>query len=142
MFQIEITSDNGSKSLIDLKPSNIKKVSLDLGNNLESRLQIDFHDKDEPPIVLHFSFQGAQLSPVSQGSLGPWVTSVKAWDQSGCPKGPFVSPEPLYQFLVDMKRQGDMGTKGTNGTQGQTIGPPPTASNPRNVKFNFSFFNF
>lgn len=117
MFQIETTLDNGSKSLIDLNPSDIKKVSIDLGRELYIRLQVAFHDKDEQPLYLFFHKPGAQLSPGSQGSLGPWVTSVKAWDQDGCPHGPFVSPEPLYQFLVDMKRQGDIGTQGTQVTR-------------------------
>ena len=115
MFQIEANYDNGSKSLIDLLPSDIKKVSIDLGRELDIRLRVAFHDKDEHPIDLFFHKPGAQLPPGSHGSLGPWVTSVKAWDQDGCPLGAFVSPEPLYQFLVDMKRQGDMGTKGTGG---------------------------
>ena len=115
MFQIETTYDNGSKSLIDLNPSDIKKVSIDLGRELDIRLRLAFHDKDEQPIDLFFHKPGAQLPPGAQGSLGPWVTSVKAWDQTGfiVSQGPFVSPEPLYQFLVDMKRQGDTGTKGT-----------------------------
>ena len=119
MNSIEITFDNGGRTVMLLDPADFIKVSMDKSRPSDTRVRLVYLEPFTRNVkTLDLFFMGPQVPDVPKGQDGPFVTSV-SWDTIEATR----SPEDTYALLrskaLGVKRPEDTQvTDGTQGTQG------------------------
>ena len=118
MNSIEITFDNGGRTVMRLDPADFIKVSMDKSRLSDTRVRLVYLEpftRNVKSLDLFFLRPGCGHA---NGQLGPFVTSV-SWDSTETAR----TPEDTYD-LLRVKGLGVKGPKetqvtdGTQGTQG------------------------
>lgn len=113
MNSIEITFDNGGRTVMLLDPADFIKVSLDKSRPSDTRVRLVYLEPFTRNVkALDLFFMGPQVPDVPKGQVGPLVTSV-SWDTIETAR----SPEDTYDLLRS-KALRPKDTKVTDGTQG------------------------
>lgn len=111
-MKIEVTYANEGQATIELDPSTFRKVTIDPGRPLDTRVRVAFKDGQEP-LDLFFLKDGA---PVSTGPIGPFVTYVTVF-RPGADPVVLTDPVAIYATLSNLFLHGEKGTDGTEGTK-------------------------
>ena len=116
MNSLEITFDNGGRTVMRLDPADFIKVSMDKSRPSDTRVRLVYLEPFTRNVkALDLFFMRPCVPEVPNGQLGPFVTSV-SWDTTETAR----TPEDTY----DMLRAKGLGVKGpketqvTGGTQG------------------------
>ena len=116
MNSIEITFDNGGRTVMRLDPADFIKVSMDKSRPSDTRVRLVYLEPFTRNVkALDLFFLRPCGPEVPNGQLGPFVTSV-SWDSTETAR----TPEDTYDLL----REKGLGVKGpketqvTDGTQG------------------------
>ena len=119
MNSLEISFDNGGRTVMLLDPADFIKVSMDKSRPSDTRVRLVYLEPFTRNVkALDLFFMGPQVPDVPNGQDGPFVTSV-SWDTTDTAR----SPEDTYALLrekgLGVKRPEDTQvTDGTQGTQG------------------------
>lgn len=122
MNSIEITFDNGGRTVMRLDPADFIKVSMDKSRPSDTRVRLVYLEPFTRNVKsLDLFFMGPEVPDVPKGQVGPFVTSV-SWDTTETTR----SPEDTYDMLrakgLGVKRPEETqvtgGTQGTQGTRG------------------------
>jgi len=116
MNSIEITFDNGGRTVMRLDPADFIKVSMDKSRPSDTRVRLVYLEPFTRNVKsLDLFFMRHSAPDVPQGQLGPYVTSV-SWDSTETAR----TPEDTYDLLrvKGLGVKGPKETQVTDGTQG------------------------
>ena len=113
MNSIEITFDNGGRTVMLLDPADFIKVSMDKSRPSDTRVRLVYLEPFTRNVkTLDLFFMGPQ---VPKGQVGPLVTLV-SWDTTETARSPEDTYDMLREKALGVKRPKD--TQVTDGTQG------------------------
>ena len=116
MNSIEISFDNGGRTVMLLDPADFIKVSMDKSRPSDTRVRLVYLEPFTRNVkTLDLFFMGPQVPDVPKGQDGPYVTLV-SWDTTDAARTPEDTYDMFRAKALGLKRPKD--TKVTDGTQG------------------------